>query len=75
MNDRLSLFAEVYGVYSNSYFAGQFDEDLNINMDAGLYYFLKDNIQLDYTFGYGLTEYMYFHSLGLDIMIGPRKDK
>lgn len=73
LSDRLNVFGEVYGTYMVSYIASQLTEDMNVNFDAGAYYLLRDNIQIDYTFGYGLTERMYFHSIGFDFMIAPKK--
>ncbi len=74
LNDKLYVFAECYGLHSQSYFAGYYEYPQELSADAGAYYLLKDNIQLDYTFGYGINDRMYFHSIGFDIMIAPKKD-
>jgi hypothetical protein len=35
-----------------------------LNFDAGLTYLVKDNVQLDFSFGTGLTHKMNYISLG-----------
>lgn len=74
ISPRLNLFAEVYSTYTLWTYDYLENGDIDINFDAGAYYWLRDNIQIDYTFGYGATSDMLFHSLGFDIMIAPKKN-
>lgn len=60
LSDRVGVYLEAYGDYVN------FKKWSN-NADAGLTYLLKENIQLDYSFGWGLTETMNYHSVGISI--------
>ena len=74
LSDRLTVFGEVYSSISG--WSDNLDLDfLEINFDAGAYFLLRDNIQLDYTFGYGARFPMLFHSIGFDIMFAPSKKK
>ena len=73
LTSNLGLFAEVYGSLSD---LENFDDDnINVNMDAGLTYIVKDNLQLDYSFGFGFQDRMNFHSLGISFYIAPKKKK
>ena len=81
--ERWSAFIEAY----TNYFKGEtvldggsdFDfefETMNYSGDVGILFLLKDNIQLDYVFGFGLgpDNRNYFHSLGFNIMLNHKKD-
>lgn len=73
ITDRLGLFTEIYGSIVD---VDNYDEDnLSLNIDAGLTYILKDNLQLDYSFGFGFQDRMNFHSIGISFYIAPKKKK
>jgi hypothetical protein len=65
LTERLSLFAETYG-------EGVIMENNYTNFDTGIVYLVKDNVQLDFSFGSGLNYNMNFMSLGFSWNI---KDK
>lgn len=57
VNDKVSVYVEPYG--------GVYDSDgLVFNFDAGMTYLLKDHIQLDFSFGTGLSDKMNYTALG-----------
>lgn len=58
LNDKIACFFEGYGEYAEF-------EEFGLNFDAGVTYLVLPNIQLDYSFGLGLTENMNFISAGL----------
>lgn len=58
LNSKIACFIEGYGSYN------EFEEN-ETNMDAGVTYLVNDNIQLDYSFGLGLTNQMNFMSGGI----------
>jgi hypothetical protein len=60
--DKLGAYIESYGAYSNI-------ENFVTNADAGITYLMKDNIQLDYSFGFGITNRMNYHAVGLSIRL------
>ncbi len=62
ITDKLGTYIESYGVYENI-------ENFVTNADAGITYLWKDNIQLDYSFGIGITNRMNYHALGLSIRL------
>jgi len=63
LNDRLGVYLEAFGDYVN------FEDWVN-NMDAGFTYLLNDNIQLDYSYGWGLNQVMNYHSIGISVRVG-----
>lgn len=65
LNDKLSAFVEPYGEWAGF-------KEFYLNMDAGLTYLLSDNMQLDASFGLGITEQMHFFSFGFSWNI-PKK--
>lgn len=69
VTDRLdqteSAFVEPYGEWVS--FGG-----ILLNVDTGLTYLLSNNMQLDASFGIGVTEQMHFFSFGFSWNI-PRK--
>lgn len=67
MTDHLSIFAEAYGGVDD---LAHFDDDnISLNMDFGLAYILKDNLQLDYYFGFGLLDRSNFHAVGVSFFL------
>lgn len=57
LSDKLGMYVETFGEYSN--FA-----KLTSNVDSGLTYLVKDNLQLDFSLGLGITQKMNYFSLG-----------
>tara|TARA_R110000868_G_scaffold240309_2_gene494767 strand:- start:104 stop:904 length:801 start_codon:yes stop_codon:yes gene_type:complete len=64
LSDRVGLYVETFGDYVEF-------EDFESNMDAGMTYLISDNIQLDYSYGWGLNRVMNYHSVGVSIRL-PR---
>lgn len=58
LDDKLTCFIEPYGELSNL-------EDHIFNLDFGLTYLLKDNLQIDAVYGLGLNNDMSFYSIGI----------
>jgi hypothetical protein len=65
INERAGLYVEPYGDI------GIFNEHL-ANVDAGFTYLLKDNFQLDFSFGTGLNYTMNYLSAGFSWNIAPK---
>ncbi|MDX2444799.1 MAG: transporter [Bacteroidales bacterium] len=65
LTDALGLYLEPYGEWVIS-------EDFFANFNAGLTYLVKDNFQLDFSFGTGLNHKMNFLSVGLSWNISPK---
>ncbi len=65
INERAGLYVEPYGDI------GIFNEHL-ANFDAGFTYLLKDNFQLDFSFGTGLNYTMNYLSAGFSWNIAPK---
>jgi hypothetical protein len=69
MNSNLSIFAEAFHLFPN---LEEFDTDvMELNTDFGLTYALTSNVQLDYSFGFGLLHQMNFHSVGVSYRFKP----
>lgn len=62
LSDRVGLYVEAFGDYVN------FDV-WESNMDAGMTYLISDNIQLDYSYGWGLNRVMNYHSVGISLRL------
>ncbi len=62
INSAIGIYVEAFGDYLNF-------EDWENGMDAGISYLLNDNLQFDYSFGWGLSLIMNFHSLGVSLRI------
>ncbi len=62
ISNRVGVYLEAFGEYLNL-------KDWGNNMDAGMTFLLKDNIQLDYSFGWGLNNVMNYHSVGISIRL------
>lgn len=57
ITDRILVYAEPYGLFSNF-------EKHTANFDAGIAYLLKDNIQVDVSYGLGLNNSLRFIAFG-----------
>jgi hypothetical protein len=57
VNDKVAIYVEPYGELVDM-------EEFVLNFDTGLTYLVKDNVQLDFSFGTGLTHRMNYISLG-----------
>ncbi|MCR9172660.1 MAG: transporter [bacterium] len=72
--DNWTAFGEVFGNYNEltvgdvSIFSGD-----NYGVDFGLQFLLRENIQLDWVSGFGLTSKYQFHSLGFNIYFDTKK--
>jgi hypothetical protein len=64
LSDRLGVYLEAFGDWVEL-------QDWEHNLDAGLTYLLNDRLQLDYSFGWGLTTPMNYHSIGISFRL-PR---
>ena len=62
VNDKVSVYVEPYGELSNL-------NDFVLNADAGFTYLLKENLQLDFSFGMGLIKRMNYLSVGCSWLI------
>ncbi len=62
ISDRVGMYVEAFGDYVNMDFWQN-------NMNAGMTYLLKENIQLDYSYGWGLDRDMNFQSVGISIRL------
>lgn len=65
VTEKVGMYVEVYGNI------GLLDEHLT-NMDAGITYLLKDNFQLDFSFGTGINYTMNYLSAGFSWNIAPK---
>lgn len=66
VNDKVGFFLEPYGELT------KFD-DFEANFNTGLTYLLNDNMQLDFSFGTGITHRMNFISLGFSCLMLSEK--
>ena len=57
VNDKVAIYIEPYGELIDM-------EEFLLNFDTGLTYLVKDNLQLDFSFGTGLTHKMNYISIG-----------
>jgi len=57
VNDKVAIYVEPYGELVDM-------EEFVLNFDTGLTYLVKDNLQLDFSFGTGLTHKMNYISVG-----------
>lgn len=62
ITEKLGTYAEAYGSIFNM-------TDFDANVDGGFTYLLKDNIQLDYSFGLGISTRMNYQAVGCSIRI------
>lgn len=63
LTNKVGTYVEFYGTYAEF-------SDWVTNFDSGLTYLLKDNLQLDISFGLGLNHKMHYFSLGCSWNIG-----
>jgi len=73
LTQRLGLFVEVYGWFND--FVYYDDNNVEFNFNSGLTYLIRDNLQLDYSFGFGILDRMNFQSLGLSFFIAQQEKK
>jgi len=57
LSDKMGMYVETFGEYSDF-------TEITSNFDGGLTYLVKDNLQLDFSFGLGLNQKMNYFSLG-----------
>jgi len=57
LGEKFGTYLEIYGEYAEF-------SDWGSNFDSGLTYLIKDNLQLDVSFGLGLNQRMHYFSLG-----------
>lgn len=62
LSDRVGLYVEAFGDYFEF-------EDWENNMDVGMTYLISDNIQLDYSYGWGMNIMMNYHAVGISIRL------
>lgn len=62
VNDKVGVYIEPYGEILNF-------EELVLNFDTGFTYLLKDNFQLDFSFGSGINHRMNYVSVGFSWLI------
>ncbi len=67
ITDKIGFYAEPYGSVV------EFDTH-KVNFDTGLTYFIKDNFQLDASFGTGISHTMTYFSVGMSINISKEKE-
>lgn len=66
ISDRMGSFVETYG---------SFGDDASSNFDSGFNYLIRDNLQIDFSFGFGLNNDMNFTSLGLSWYLPQSKNE
>jgi len=57
VNEKVAIYIEPYGELIDM-------AEFVLNFDTGLTYLVKDNVQLDFSFGTGLTHKMNYISIG-----------
>ena len=62
LNDKISTYIEPYGEFSDL-------DNTESNFNMGITYLLRDNLQLDYSYGLGLNHRFNFMSVGCSINI------
>lgn len=62
INQVIGSYIEVFGDY-------WFKERPLVNFDAGLTFAIRDNMQLDYSFGIGLTQLMNYQAIGFSLRL------
>ena len=62
INEKINGYFELFGSFEN------FDDSEN-NINAGITYLIKNNLQLDYSFGTGINHKYNFMSIGCSILI------
>ncbi|MBL4709601.1 MAG: transporter [Flavobacteriales bacterium] len=62
LSNRVGLFLESFGEYVEF-------KNWDNKMDAGITYLISNNIQLDYSYGWGLNTVMNFHAVGISVRL------
>ncbi len=62
LTGKVGVYAEVYGSLANL-------EELQSNVDFGFTYLFTPNVQFDYSFGYGLSQEMNYHAIGVSLKL------
>lgn len=62
ISNKMSVFLENYASFDEF-------EDWNQNMDAGIIYLINSNLQVDYSFGWGLNNVINYHAIGISFRI------
>ena len=70
LSDRIGIYGEIYYDLQDWYYDP--NDNSYFSFDVGFIYLLKDNIQLDYSFGSGIDHYTTYHALGFNILF-PKK--
>ena len=70
LNDRIGIYGEIYYDLQDWYYDPL--DNSYFSFDVGFIYLLKDNIQLDYSFGSGIDHNTMYHALGFNILF-PKK--
>ncbi|MFO7670347.1 MAG: transporter [Bacteroidales bacterium] len=65
-NEKLGAYVECYGEVLDL-------QDLIVNFDSGVTYLVRDNLQLDFSFGLGLNHRMNYFAVGCSWNIGSGK--
>lgn len=65
MTSKLSVYAETYGEVVNM-------SENQLNMDMGITYLVKENLQLDWSYGTGINHTMNYMSVGVSWNIGMK---
>ena len=68
LSNRMGMYVESFGEYSDF-------TEMTSNFDSGFTYLLKDNLQLDFSVGLGLTQEMNYYSLGFSWNINCNANK
>ena len=67
LTEKLGFFMEPFGEINDL-------NNLILNFDSGFTYLVKDNLQLDFSFGTGINNKMNFFSFGISWLIKKRKE-
>lgn len=62
LSERVGLYLETFGDVVEF-------ENWQSNMDAGMTYLISDQIQVDYSYGWGMNRVMNYHSVGISVRL------
>ena len=65
---------DTFGIYIEPYGSLNEFETYESSFDAGIAYLLKDNVQLDFSFGTGINHTMNYLSIGCSVNIAKAKN-
>lgn len=68
LSDKIGMYLETFGEDSDF-------KEITSNFDGGFTYLLKENLQLDYSMGYGINQKMNYFSLGFSWNINSNHNK